>query len=192
MKRVDLWLTKPIVMRGYGEIVHIDTIHEGNEYIERDDADDQDIIFFSEMQEGEDTERVNENYDRAMKMIEQLTGYTDCNGYNLYDLNKEFAELLKAHEDDTEVQGESRKEWLDVCEDWDSDTESSDVEKQEMKEWWSVIMNAYDELCSRHEGLRQTFSWYCGAEWTAYATTEWDVYVGGDEDMEFMQTWKAE
>ena len=112
----------------------------------------------------------------------QIEKYANCNGFNLYELNEEFAELLHKHKDDTEVDGESRKDWLDICEDTDSDSDMSDSDKQGLKSWWANIMNAYDELCQKHEGLRGTFGWCCGAEWTEYAVNPWDVYVGDVED----------
>ena len=97
------------------------------------------------------------------------------NGFELMALNREYAELLKAHEDDTEVQGESHEEFKKLMESTDND--------EDLVTYHAAIRNAWDELCSRHDGLRESgLSWYAGAEFTDYPNNDWDVYIGtGDE-----------
>ena len=67
MKRVDLWLDKPIELIGkdgvsYGDIIHIDTTTEGDEYIEREPDEYQvnDILYLDEMECDEDRAKVEE------------------------------------------------------------------------------------------------------------------------------------
>ena len=97
------------------------------------------------------------------------------NGFELMALNREYAELLKAHEDDTEVQGESREDFKNLMECADND--------EGLVSYHAAICNAWDELCSRHDGLRESgLSWWAGAQWSPYPDNDWDVYIGtGDE-----------
>ncbi len=97
------------------------------------------------------------------------------NGFELMALNREFAELLKAHEDDTEVHGESRENFKQLMECVDND--------EDLVSYHAPICNAWDELCDRHDGLRGSgLSWFAGAEWTDYPNNDWNVYIGtGDE-----------
>ena len=97
------------------------------------------------------------------------------NGFELMALNTEFAELLKKHDEDTEVQGESHEHFLELMEAVNNDPE--------LVSYHAAICNAWDELCSLHDGLRESgLSWFAGAEWTEYPNNPWDIYVGdGDE-----------
>ena len=105
------------------------------------------------------------------------------NGFELMALNREFAELLKKHEDDTEVQGESKESFESIKADTMSDPNFTDEDKADMVSYYAAIWNAWDELCDKHDGLRESnLSWWAGAEWTDYPNNAWDIYVGtGDE-----------
>lgn len=108
--------------------------------------------------------------------------YTNRNGFNLYELNAEFGDLLRKHDGDTDVTGEGRAEWLRHCKDTDSESSWTDEDKQDDREFWAMAINAFDELCSRHPGLRESGQdWSAGAEWTKYAANEYDLFVGDYE-----------
>lgn len=96
------------------------------------------------------------------------------NGFDLIALNREYAELLRKHENDTDVQGESREHFLNF---------GDAKDETDMIKYHASICNAWDELCSKHEGLRDSgLSWYAGAQWTEYPANLWDIYIGtGDE-----------
>ena len=94
--------------------------------------------------------------------------------FNIMALNKEFVELIEKHESDTDVQGESREYFLNFG---DADDEP------ELKMYHAAICNAWDELCSLHDGLKESgLNWYAGVEGTEYPDNDWGVYIGtGDE-----------
>jgi hypothetical protein len=92
-------------------------------------------------------------------------------GYDLDALNAEFSDLLNAHADDTEVLGASREEFAKIQQDEDADPE-----------FYAVAFNAWDELCSRHDGLRESgFNWFAGASFVGYPNP-WDLYIGDGEE----------
>ena len=99
------------------------------------------------------------------------------NGFDLMVLNREFAELLKAHKDDTEVHGKSRGDFKHLMACVNND--------EGLVSYHASICNAWDELCNRHDGLRESgLSWFAGAEWTAYPNNDWDVYVGAGDELD--------
>lgn len=96
-------------------------------------------------------------------------------GFDLMALNREFAELLEKHDTDTDVQGESRKDFLDFVSIAENDPN--------LISYHAAICNAWDELCDNHHDLRKSgLSWYCGGSLTDYPKNPWDIYIGtGDE-----------
>lgn len=103
-------------------------------------------------------------------------------GFDLYALNIEFADLLRKHDDDMDVNGESRPKFLEIL----KDAESGNADVASISNFWATAFNAYDELCSLHPNLRETFDWYCGAVATAYPNNEYDLYIGESEDATFV------
>lgn len=103
-------------------------------------------------------------------------------GFDLYALNVEFADLLRKHDDDMDVNGESRQKFLEIL----KDAESGNADVASISNFWATAFNAYDELCSLHPNLRETFDWYCGAVATAYPNNEYDLYIGESEDATFV------
>lgn len=99
----------------------------------------------------------------------------DKKEFDLMALNHEFAALLKKHEDDTEVKGKSHNDFIELMQAVDND--------EDLICHHASICNAWDELCDKHEGLRESeYSWYAGAAFTEYPDNPWDVYIGtGDE-----------
>lgn len=95
-------------------------------------------------------------------------------GFELISLNKEFVELMKKHNEDMDVHGESREEFLNF-----GDAE----DEEDLKMYHAAICNAWDELCSLHSGLRESeLHWYAGVEFTSFPDNDWGVYIGtGDE-----------
>lgn len=103
-------------------------------------------------------------------------------GFDLYALNVEFADLLRKHDDDMDVNGESRQKFLEIL----KDAESGNADVASISNFWATAFNAYDELCSLHPNLRETFDWYCGAFTTPYPNNEYDLYIGESEDATFV------
>ena len=97
------------------------------------------------------------------------------NGFELIALNLEFGTLLKKHKNDTDCTGESREDFLNHMAAVEND--------KDLVSYHAAICNAWDELCSLHQGLRESgLSWWAGAEWTDYPDNPWDIYIGiGDE-----------
>lgn len=114
--------------------------------------------------------------------------------FNLITLNEEFVELLAKHEGDTDVTGPSREAFQRVKEDFDylygKDTLTEDDVEAECC-YRAMACNAYDELCSKHEGLRETYDWYYGAE-HAGVPNEYDLYVGTDDYDEMQELLKQD
>ena len=92
-------------------------------------------------------------------------------------LNREFVPLLKKHENDMDVQGESRAKFVEV---------TTDEKEQILVNMWAMAWNAWDELCGIHPWLRDSkLSWFAGAEFVGYGN-EFDLYIGtGDEEYEY-------
>lgn len=111
-----------------------------------------------------------------------MEDYTNCKGFNLYEINKEFKQVLSKHAEDSEVIGPSREEWLNVCE-YHNDTSDAD-DANILNNYWACIMNAYDEMCERHQGLRDAFGWSAGAEFSPFENNDWDVFIGDGEMIE--------
>lgn len=99
------------------------------------------------------------------------------NGFELMALNREFAELLKAHKDDTEVHGKSRKDFKHLMKCVNND--------EKLVSYHASICNAWDELCKRYDGLIGSgLSWFAGAKWTDYPNNDWDVYIGTSDELD--------
>ena len=100
----------------------------------------------------------------AIRMTNLVYG---LKGWDVDDLNKEFTDLLDEHEEDTDVKGDSRAEFEQLTKDPEAN-----------RQYFAVIMNAWDELCSRHDGLKESgLRWFAGAEFVGYGNS-YDVYIG--------------
>jgi hypothetical protein len=103
---------------------------------------------------------------------------------DLYEINSEFQTLLKKHKDDTDVLGPSRKEFLNVMSDFDDFKKEGVLTQEDFdseKNFRAMAWNAYDELCSMYEGLRETYGWWYGAEFVGYDSI-YDLYIGTGEE----------
>jgi hypothetical protein len=90
-------------------------------------------------------------------------------GFDLDAINAEFVELLNKHEGETEVKGASREEF-------------AQMQGDECAELFATAFNAWDELCSRHEGLKDCgLGWFAGASFVGYPNP-WDLYIGDGEE----------
>jgi hypothetical protein len=91
LKKVDMWLNMPIDIMGYLDIIHIDTIHEGDEYVE---DKNEGIVYFSEMEEDVIAE--------VMKVIDENEGKCVIGRKVAFDYNgkryeKEITEIFKVY-----------------------------------------------------------------------------------------------
>lgn len=114
-----------------------------------------------------------ELHHRLMKYMAQTMVENEMvvNGFDLMALNWEFGSLLKKHNDDTDCTGESREDFLNLMLAVDND--------KDLLSYHAAICNAWDELCSLHQGLRESgLSWWAGAQWTDYPNNPWDIYIG--------------
>lgn len=103
-------------------------------------------------------------------------------GYDLDALNAEFADLLNAHENDKDVIGASRPEYLQRVSENENETAWTDEDRQEINQSYVQAFNAWDELCSHHDGLRESgFNWFAGASFVGYPNP-WDLYIGDGEE----------
>lgn len=182
MKKVDLWLPKPIRIKGYGEIVHIDTTSENDAYIERNPEADEmnDILFLFEIKQ-------DNLYLSVLDDIERLIGWTDVCGFDLYKLNAEFKWRFEKHEGDTDVSGASKQEFEKRRKEFMDEPSWSWEDKYGQISFFAQNYNAWDEMCKRHKGLRESgLNWYCGALYTEFADNADDIYIGtGDEEKEW-------
>jgi len=93
--------------------------------------------------------------------------------FDLIAINLEFQKLLKKHENDTEVTGVDKKAFEEVTCD----------EKESIRKFWAMAYNAYEELCNKHQGLRDTYGWYAGADGAGYPNP-YDLYIGTEDEEE--------
>lgn len=99
-----------------------------------------------------------------------------ANGFELMAINREFINLIRKHENDMDVQGESRECFLNF---------GTANEGSGLKKYFASICNAWDELCALHSGLRESgLAWFAGAEWTEYPNNSWDVFVGKGNELD--------
>lgn len=92
-------------------------------------------------------------------------------GWDLDALNDEFSKILPRHYNDTDVTGASRGKYL-----------AEKMNDPEGDQSLIINLNAWDELCSHHDGLRESgLNWWYGAQFVGYDTPA-DTYIGdGDE-----------
>lgn len=99
--------------------------------------------------------------------------------FDLIAINQEFQKLLKKHENDTEVTGVDKKAFEDVTSYHEEDKCGNE---ESLRKFWAMAYNAYEELCNKHQGLRETYGWYAGADGAGYPNP-YDLYIGtGDEE----------
>lgn len=128
-------------------------------------------IISGQLNEINQTQRYSVNYMIEQRVLNYIEREVD--GYDLYDLNAEFEELLCKHEDDTDVKGASREHFLDMI------SEEDDID---IIQFDAMACNAWDELCDNNPGLSESgLNWWYGAEFAGFPNP-YDLYVGtGDE-----------
>lgn len=99
--------------------------------------------------------------------------YFKALGYDQDELNKEFAKLLTEHSNDKELTGKHHQEQAENV------FEMNDEDERQLA---VTIFNAWDDLCSRHEGLVVYGKWYFGAQGTGY-DNDYDVFVAISTDV---------
>ena len=91
MKRVDMWLNKPIDIKGYPNTIHIDTTSEGDEYIEDKQGE---ILYLSEMEEDMVAEVMKAIDDNEGKCV---VGRKVAFDYNGKHYEKEIVEICEVY-----------------------------------------------------------------------------------------------
>lgn len=102
--------------------------------------------------------------------------------WDLRQLNTEFQNLLAEHEDDEpSVPGASHDEFEELRS-GNPEAYGGEEDFNGECQYRAQILNAWDELCMRHPGLRDSgLSWWCGTDSVGFSN-KWDLYIGtGDE-----------
>ena len=120
------------------------------------------------------TRRYHRNYFNWDAISAKVRENLSAGSFDSYSLNCEYNGLLRKHERDTDVTGYSRDVFIKGA---------ADEEDAEIRQFWAMAYNAWDELCDNHPGLRESgLNWYCGALLVGY-DSPYDLYIGtGDEE----------
>lgn len=95
-------------------------------------------------------------------------------GFDVDALNEEFAELCDAHEND-DINDVKTEESRAKLKEWAAENDDNNL--------MIVLLNAWDDLCSRHKGLRESgLDWWMGASSKSPNANPWDAYIGEGEE----------